>query len=216
MNDTRQPEDESAELAEAIRELARDYHTPPPTPKAELWDRIQAARSAANQTTARRPSGPTVGVPAASGRRWMAWAAGIAALLLAGVGIGRLSLGGSVEAAPGSSTRSARAYATAAVYHLRQAETFLTSFRIGQTEGIRLTSQASDLLSSTRLLLDSQAASDPKLRRLLEDLEFILIQVAQLPDDRLDEELKYITDGLEQNHVIPRIRTAIPAGPIRM
>ena len=215
MTDTRQPEDEPVELPEPIRALAQEYHHPPPTPKAELWDRIQAARTA-GRTTSVRPLAATVAVATPTGRRWMAWATGIAAILLAGVGLGRLSMDGSGEAVRGWSLRSERAYATAAVYHLSQAETFLTSLRIGSTEGGQLTGQASDLLSSTRLLLDSQAASDPKLRRLLEDLELILVQVAQLTDDRLDEELKYITDGLELHQMIPRIRTAIPAGPIRM
>lgn len=222
MNDFRDPEYEPVELPEAIRSLAGEYGAPPPTPKAELWDRIQAARRSPGRMPTEQPLTPALVVSARSGRRWMAWATGIAAILLAGIGLGRLSLGGSlemggsVEAVRGSSERSERAYATAAVYHLSKAETFLTSLRIDPTGGTQFTGQASDLLSSTRLLLDSQAGDNPKLRRLLEDLELILIQVVQLPEHPLDEELEFITDGLEQHNVIPRLRTAIPAGPIRM
>ncbi|MEK6687101.1 MAG: hypothetical protein AABZ01_01425 [Gemmatimonadota bacterium] len=218
MNEIQHPDDDQfdpVELPEAIRALAGEYHAPPATPKAELWNRIQATR--ANST---KPVGATQQVATAAARpagRWMAWVTGIAAILLAGIGLGRLSLTGSREAAPATSTRGSETlYATAAVQHLSRAEIFLTTLRLDPKAGVSLTGQARDLLSSTRLLLDSKAAADPKLRRLLEDLELILVQVAQLSDDRLDEELGFITEGLAQRNVLSRIRTAIPAGPVRL
>ena len=63
-------------------------------------------------------------------------------------------------------------------------------------------------------MIDSRATADPKLRGLLNDLEFILVQIVQLDTSRRKEELELITDGLEQRQLLPRIRTAIPAGPI--
>lgn len=218
MNQTHYPDDDQfdpVELPEAIRAMVREYHTPPATPKAELWNRIRAARA-----HHAKPAGATRRVASGSARpigRWLAWTTGIAAILLAGIGLGRLSLAGSREAVPATSTRgSERVYATAAVQHLSRAEIFLTTLRLDPKMGVSLTGQARDLLSSTRLLLDSKAAADPKLRRLLEDLELILVQVAQLSDDRLDEELGFITGGLAQRNVLSRIRTAIPAGPVRL
>ena len=218
MNETQHPDDDQfdpVELPEAIRAMAREYHAPPATPKAELWNRIQAAR-AHNA----KPVGATGRVASGSARpigRWLAWTTGIAAILLAGIGLGRLSMTGPREAAPATSTRgSEMVYAAAAVQHLSRAEIFLTTLRLDPSTGVSLTGQARDLLSSTRLLLDSKAAADPKLRRLLEDLELILVQVAQLSDDRLDEELGFITGGLAQRNVLSRIRTAIPAGPVRL
>ncbi len=218
MNEIHPPDDdqfEPVELPEAIRALAREYHAPPATPKTELWNRIQVARADGT-----KPVVATQHMATASARpvgRWMAWVTGIAAILLAGIGLGRLSMVGSRNAAPAASTRGSDVvYATAMVQHLSRAEILLTTLRLDPASGVGLTGQARDLLSSTRLLLDSKAAVDPKLRRLLEDLELILVQVAQLSDDRLDEELGFITEGLAQRNVLPRIRTAIPAGPVRL
>jgi hypothetical protein len=40
---------------------------------------------------------------------------------------------------------------------------------------------ARDLLTTTRLLLDSPAGADPARRELLETLELVLVQIARLP-----------------------------------
>ena len=80
-----------------------------------------------------------------------------------------------------------------------------------------LAPQARQLLSSTRLLLDSKRLTDPRTRKLLEDLELVLVQIATLdPKDRR-EDLDLIADGLAQNHLRTRLRNAIPSDPtIRM
>jgi len=64
VNEIQHPDDDQfdpVELPEAIRALAGEYHAPPATPKAELWNRIQAARG----DTA-RPAAATGRVVAAS------------------------------------------------------------------------------------------------------------------------------------------------------
>ncbi len=76
------------------------------------------------------------------------------------------------------------------------------------------------LLLQTRLLIDSPASNDPLLRELLEDLEVILIQVAQLAPGRLDEgaqesELGLIAEGLSDKDMLLRIRSVLPVGPIQ-
>jgi hypothetical protein len=72
-----------------------------------------------------------------------------------------------------------------------------------------------DLLSTTRLLLDSPAGADPQLRALLEDLELVLVQLSQLPADDATQEAKQevemVTDAIEEGGVLPKIRTALQA-----
>lgn len=71
---------------------------------------------------------------------------------------------------------------------------------------------ARDVLTSTRLLLDSPAAEDPGMRDLLEDLELVLAQIVQRTGqaDSLDDEM--IDRTIEDRDLLPRLRGAIPAG----
>lgn len=64
------------------------------------------------------------------------------------------------------------------------------------------------MLTSTRLLLDSPAASDARFKSLLEDLELVLAQIAMLQSGRTQEDIDFITDALEERDVVPRIRSA--------
>jgi hypothetical protein len=78
----------------------------------------------------------------------------------------------------------------------------------------RFIGRAHDLLLTTRLLLDSPAAAEPRFRILLEDLELVLAQVVQLQartagSDRSRAELDIISEALEQSDVLPRLRTAV-------
>lgn len=88
---------------------ATGYHAPPPTPRDEMWGRIEAAwrlrRGAGGtggrpQRAASGSPAPSPGIPRRSGEAWpgWAWAAAIAAVLLVGIGIGRLSVGESGDA----------------------------------------------------------------------------------------------------------------------
>ena len=64
------------------------------------------------------------------------------------------------------------------------------------------------------MLLDSPAARDPKLARLLQDLELVLAEVAQLHPTRGGEELRAIDRAVRQRGVLSRLRATMPAGPI--
>jgi hypothetical protein len=69
------------------------------------------------------------------------------------------------------------------------------------------------VLSSTRLLIDSPAGDDPQLRALFEDLELVLVQIIQLAGGQLDPSERALIDrALETKDLLPRIRTAVPAG----
>lgn len=86
MNDKDRPIDER--IAAAARE---HYHAPPETPRDEMWTRIEA-RLGADVT-------PLHASKEREPRRWsipggIGWWVGIAAALLIGLGLGRLSLGG--------------------------------------------------------------------------------------------------------------------------
>jgi hypothetical protein len=223
MSDWQKPNQEPADpdrLPEQIVALAREHNEPPPTPRDEIWQRIQAAR---------HKTAPSDGViplpvrrPVRTGR-WLAWGAGIAAVLAMGIGLGRWSLPTPTEAPadvvanqPDSAapSRSNVAYALTAAQHLSMVETFLTTLRTSTEVDGSFKGRARELLSSTRLLQDAPGM-DPRLRRLLSDLEDILVQVAQFDRSRGAEELDLITDGLEERQVLPRVRAAVPAGPAR-
>lgn len=209
---------------EVLREAARDYNAPPPTPKAEMWERIQAARQTDRRTVG-QPDGGIPFRPAArpSSRPAVRLAMALAALLVLGVAIGRITAPGTTPgarartvtaAAPGVEKGATSSLATriATADHLSQVETFLTQFGTEKASP-EFTDHAKNLLGTTRLLLDSKRVSDPRTRKLLEDLELILVQIATLnPNDRR-EDLNSIADGLAQNQLRTRLRNAIPAGP---
>jgi hypothetical protein len=196
---------------ERMREAARDYHQPPEPPRDAMWAAIAAER--------RRRAEPRVFVL----RPALRWGLAMAAVLLVGIAIGRL-LGprtATVNSALGPDTTprsgSNLAYSVAAAQYLNRTETLLTGFRADARAGrvdTLFTDQARELLTSTRLLLQCPAGQDPHLKPLLEDLELVLAQIARLPGsgrDTLDVDL--ITQGMDQQSVLTRLRTAIPAGP---
>jgi hypothetical protein len=110
------------------------------------------------------------------------------------------------------------AYQVAVAHDLTQAEALLTAYRSegrspdGQAGSADVTGWARDVLSNTRLLLDSPAGADPKQRRLLEDLELVLVQLVELSPDSSGAERQMIDSTLEHGHVLSRIRYAVPAG----
>lgn len=190
-----------------LRDAGREYHRPPTTPREEMWAVIAAERQR------RRP---TLWIS----RPVWRWGLGMAAVLLLGIAIGRFMRPGTSPQAtarlPATDVGSGLAYQVVAAQYLRRTETLLTGFR-AEARGGRLdaefASQARQLLGSTRLLLDSPAGRDPRLKPLLEDLELVLAQIAVLPAARDTQDLDLITQGIEQRSVLTRLRTAMPAGP---
>jgi hypothetical protein len=108
------------------------------------------------------------------------------------------------------------AFDVVAARHLSRSEVFLTLFRDalrGEEPAAELSpATARQLLVRNRLLLDSPAAQDPRMRRLLEDLELVLAQIAQLPAEERAEDTELITDGLEAGDVLTRLRSATSTG----
>lgn len=201
-------EHEDPKFTDWLREHAKAYHSPLPTPRDEMWARIAAER--------RRRSVPVIAL-----RPWARWALAAAAMLVLGIGVGRWSANDQTSDAPlvAADTAAGDAdmlYHLAATQYLSRTEAFLTGFRADLRDGQlspRFRGQARDLLSTTRLMLDSPAAADARMRVLLRDLELVLAQIAQLEaSGSLDADL--ITQGMDHSHVLPKLRSAIPAGPV--
>jgi hypothetical protein len=110
------------------------------------------------------------------------------------------------------------AYRLAVVQHVAGADAMLTSFRTAAKKGevdAQITAWARDLLASTRLLQASAVSQDPTMKRLLGDLELVLVQIAQYTtkgdSSRRAEELDLIEHSIERRGVMTKLRTTIPA-----
>lgn len=193
-------------LDSALAAAAREYHPPPPTPREAMWRAIETRRRL--EDTQRPPL-----------RHWLPWAAAAAALLAAGIGLGRLTA--PQHGAPPTTAVAAApkvnetAYRLATVEHLSQSEAFLALFRASVRAGgqERLASAtARELLATNRLLLDSPAARERRTRLLLEDLELVLAEIAQLAPDAPAGDRNLVREELERGDVLVRLRAMVPAG----
>ena len=196
---------------ELMRDAAQTYRKPPQPDFDAMWNVV------ARETWGAAPS------PKQHAFRFRN-AIGIAATLLIGVGIGRATVTFK-SAATRSATTFAAAQSAARTDSLPEAAPYSTetSQYLGQTAALLIAlpsevkagraneqflSRAGELLTRTRLLLDSPAANDPTMRNLLEDLELVLAQVVHLENNQNRTELDLINRALEQRDVIPRLRTA--------
>jgi len=180
---------------------AREHHRPPDVPRAEMWDVIAAERE--RRTAARR------------NLRRLRWGLALAATLVLGIGIGRMGWLAGARPAAAMAPAPGTAYRVVAAQYLVRTEALLTDFHAASRGG-RLDPQfvgaARDLLTTTRLMLDSPAADDPHLATLLQDLELVLAQIAQLPDEPArQDEMNLINQDLTQRSVLSRLRAATPA-----
>jgi len=205
-----------------LRDAARDYNAPPEAPREEMWAAIMARRGEKLPELAEIPGLPRKKpVRSRPPLRVFRWPAAIAALLAIGVGLGRLTAPRTeLPAPPAVATQNAPrmsdvAYRLVTTEHLSQSEAFLTLFRASVRRGGNeqlASSTARQLLANNRLLLDSPAASDKRTRLLLQDLELVLAQIAQLSPKPASPDLDLITEGLEDTGVMSRLRTAVPSG----
>ncbi|HEV8176410.1 MAG TPA: hypothetical protein VGP44_01855 [Gemmatimonadales bacterium] len=205
-----------------LKDSAREYNTPPVTPQEEMWAAIQARRAEAEKAeeTEKTEGSGTPVIPLRPFRP-LRLAGGIAALLALGIGIGRMSAPKPGPVAPVIATSmnpprtGEAAYRITATEHLGQAEAFLTLFRVSVRRGGNeqlASATARQLLATNRLLLDSPAASDARTRLLLQDLELVLAEIAQLAPRPSSPDLDLITEGLERGGMMSRLRTAVPSG----
>ena len=200
-------QDEDPKFEQWLKDAAQSYHAPRATPREKMWQRIQQTRRNRHVIEL---------------RPWMRWALAAAAVLVIGIGIGRWTAHQAVVVnAPVVATTDAirpdLAYQVAAQQYLARTEVLLTDFRAQSAHGQldpQFVAAARDLLTTTRLMLDSPAADDARLQPLLEDLELVLAQITQLPTATgRKNEMDLINQGMNQRSVLTRLRTATPAGP---
>lgn len=197
-------------LDETLASAAREYRRPPATPREEIWAGIEAGRR-------RQAATPVIALADRRRSTWIRAGLALAAVLLLGIAIGRWQPAVVTGPTPADAALAANERGTtmvryAAIEHLSRINALLTDYQTG-TGAEELRGNARDLLSRTRLLLDARYLEDPAIRALLEDLEMLLIQVAQLPSNGVGTERALIDDNLAERAIRPRLRNAIPAGP---
>lgn len=122
----------------------------------------------------------------------------------------------STRSQPFHDNSATMAYRLAVVEHLAGTEAMLTSFRAAAKRGevdAQITTWAKNLLTTTRLLQASAAQEDPTMKRLLDDLELVLVQIAQYTSTGAHhaEELELIEHSIERRGVIGKLQTTVPA-----
>lgn len=215
-------------LDPAVGAAAAAYNEPPGVvPREAMWQRIQATRPSGLARGARRTALRSSGIW--DHRLWWRWtpmAAAAAGLLVAvGISIGWWVRGTRREAVVAARPEPAGAVADASrpadriavTRDLTQAEALLTAFRDDSRSSdadadAQLAAWARDVLSNTQLLLDSPVAADPQRRQLLKDLELVLVQMTQSVPSYTPTDREMIDRTLDRDHVLPRIRAAVPAG----
>jgi hypothetical protein len=195
-------------------EALRGLNVPPAPPLDEMWAVIEDAHF--NNVRMTAP------VTRASRLPWLA----AAATLILGIGIGRYMPTGKAGVTNGSASLAvaatdrnpadtsavANAYRDQTTQYLGQAAALLISLptrTVSTRTDAVFAGKATDLLVTTRLLMDSPAGQDPKLRGLLEDLELVLVQIARLRGERNKSDLDLIHQAVEQGDVLSRLNSAV-------
>jgi hypothetical protein len=153
---------------------------------------------------------------------------GLAATLALGVALGRISVqpetvipvAAGPEDDPDPAEGIPAAYRLATAEHLGRVETFLTVFTAEAPGGRLATADfempARQLLRRTRILQQSPVTTDDvALRALLDDVEFVLLQIASFAQVGDDQELDFVEQGINERSVMLRLRSAMPSGPER-
>jgi hypothetical protein len=198
-------------LDKLISSAGETYRVPPEPDLESMWDEIDAeldVRSGNKRRDRRRP----VFV-------WKQIGMAAAAALVIGVGVGRWSAPDAVTVASGETSAVPDGVQQVSYNIPEPLQRTATSY-LGETAALLkevqsnpggvYTTQAMALLSTTRLLLDSPAATDEKLNGLLQDLELILARIAMLRNGSTgnSEDLQMIRNALVDRDVVPRVHTA--------
>jgi hypothetical protein len=200
---------------EVLRDLPGSYNPPVQPPLDDMWAVIEDAHFNA-------PASVSTGHGLMRVTPWLA----AAAALVIGIGIGRYipsstktadnpppTLVAASAGQPASDTSAVvDAYRDQTSHYLGQAAALLISLPAKDASGktdAAFAGKAAELLVTTRLLMDSPAAQDPKLRSLLEDLELVLVQIARLRNERSSGDLDLIHQAVEQGDVLSRLNSAV-------
>lgn len=194
-------------IDQLISKEAKSYRNPGELPLDEIWERIEQDTFASGST-----------VPASERSRWRKglWVvAGVAASLIVGFGLGRVSAPvqeAGVVAADTVSTDIEAQLQVATSEYFDDAEVLLAALSDGGfNSDSTFISDAVVMLARTRLFLDSSIGTDPLMRDVLEDLELVLVQLARLQTQNRPEDLTFIVAAMDERDVVPRLRHAATA-----
>jgi len=200
------------ELEQQLQRLRATWRTTGDPPLDGMWTRIEA--KAFPDLPRHRPA------------RWVRTLFPLAATLLLGFGVGQLAppllRRANRPASDQTATGEAREHGAPArligqeepfvgiaTDYLERVTALLVTLAEESRRGQPLeysTAQARDLLSTTRILIDSPQASDQHLQELLDDLELVLAQIVRLPSRPAPPDVQLIDQALDQRDVIPRLR----------
>jgi hypothetical protein len=202
------------ELERRLHDLKDTWRVAPEAPLDQMWARVA-------QEVFVEPARPLR-------RRWVRTVLPMAAMLLVGFGLGRLAptrIGPGASPGGDASTAVANAappqqelFVGVANDYLERVTGLLVTLAGAARQGEAAspartieysTTQARDLLATTRLLLDSPGTTDPHLRTLLDDLELVLMQIARLPAQPSAPDVYLIDQALDQRDVLPRLRNML-------
>lgn len=235
------PDDNMDGLLERIRS---EYNPPPETPREEMWSVIQGrmeegrpeavGQGTPSEAISETKEGMVLSLDEARRfrrpRQPFVWAMGAAAILVLGLGIGRMTAPGASPSGQGGVTASSGTNQTAApgsdilrivaLDHLARTESLLTLARADASAGgmeASVGNWSRGLLAQTRLIMDAQEDPDPLLQELMEDLELVLVQLvgaAAMDGDpaKIQSEWNLALEGLEDTEVLSRIRAVLPTG----
>jgi hypothetical protein len=202
------------QLDRIIKNAADHYNVPPVNmPLDEMWTAIETeAFGSRTKPLLRRAS--------AAGLIHNPWLR-MAAVLVLGVAIGRVSTSDKTEETP-AATLVATVESTEDSYqmtterYLGQTVTLLVSLP-NQLRDSRVDTafvrRAGESLATLRLLMDSPAANNPRMRALFEDLELVLVQVVQMPENGSATDAKLIRQAMQDKDVMPRLVDAVAETP---
>ncbi len=211
--------------------LARDVSDDIVVPREMMWKRIDGKRS-------------TVKVPQRLTASFWRGVSAIAAVLVVGVAIGRYAWPSASNTRHDSAsttiptTATAAALATSALgpdalaaapvsadpmrvamdEHLIRTVALLTTVRDRDPDigpGLDVTSWARDLLGTTRLLLDEPTLRDERTRRLLQDLELVMMQIIQSRRNGAEDARRVATETMRDTNLLPRVRAVVTAAAVR-
>lgn len=213
-------------MLELVREATDELDADVVVPREMMWARITRERRAAVPTVTRAFPWTRV--------------AAIAAVLVGGVAIGRYVVpAGTTSASPEMVASADRVpppndgrtgsglgpdalaelppsndpVRVAMGEHLARTVALLTTVRDqdpAMGPGADVSSWARDLLSTTRLLIDEPQLRDERTRRLLQDLELVLVQIIQARGSA-PETQRAPKETIRETNLLPRVRAIVTA-----
>ncbi len=205
-------------MLDLVREVEAETDADVEVPREMMWARIQRERAKPAPTVvARRP--------------WYAsrQMAAAAAVLVVGVAIGRYvvpsATPGAVAVRDTTASESSAAVPVAMSAdpsylamqeHLVRTVALLTTVRDASMQrdaAADLAPRARELLATTRLLLDQPQLRDERTRRLLQDLELVLVQVVQVRSTAPETE-RAPQETLRETNLLTRVNALVTASTL--